>query len=98
MRYELADYEWGAIKPFLPNKPRGVDRVNDRRVSEHFGATSGQLWSLHDMLQPLRALAAGGRLGWDNERVLAATHDPAVQMIDTSIIRMHQQRGLHRAE
>jgi transposase len=23
---------WAAIKPFLPNKPRGVPRVNDRRV------------------------------------------------------------------
>jgi transposase len=32
MRYELADYEWTAIKPMLPNKPRGVRRVNDRRV------------------------------------------------------------------
>jgi len=31
MRYELADYEWSAIKPLLPNKPRGVPRVNDRR-------------------------------------------------------------------
>ena len=32
MRYELADCEWAAIKPMLPNKPRGVPRVNDRRV------------------------------------------------------------------
>jgi hypothetical protein len=32
MRYELADFEWTAIKPMLPNKPRGVPRVNDRRV------------------------------------------------------------------
>ena len=32
MRYELSDYEWSAIKPMLPNKPRGVRRVNDRRV------------------------------------------------------------------
>ncbi len=30
MRYELTDIEWAAIKPFLPNKPRGVP--NDRRV------------------------------------------------------------------
>lgn len=29
MRYELTDHEWTAIKPFLPNKPRGVPRVND---------------------------------------------------------------------
>ena len=32
MRYELTDYEWHTIKPFLPNKPRGVPRVHDRRV------------------------------------------------------------------
>ena len=32
MRYELNDFEWTAIKPMLPNKPRGVWRVNDRRV------------------------------------------------------------------
>jgi len=32
MRYELTDHEWTAIKPMLPNKPRGVARVNDRRV------------------------------------------------------------------
>ena len=32
MRYELSDYEWTAIKPMLPNRPRGVRRVNDRRV------------------------------------------------------------------
>jgi transposase len=32
MRYELTDCEWFAIKPFLPNKPRGVPRVYDRRV------------------------------------------------------------------
>ena len=32
MRYELSDDEWAAIKPMLPNKPRGVPRVNERRV------------------------------------------------------------------
>ena len=29
MRYEPSDYEWTAIKPMLPNKPRDVRRVND---------------------------------------------------------------------
>jgi len=32
MRYELSEFEWAAIKPMLPNKPRGVPRVNDRRI------------------------------------------------------------------
>ena len=32
MRYKHSDYEWAAIKSMLPNKPRGVPRVNDRRV------------------------------------------------------------------
>jgi hypothetical protein len=32
MRYELTNCEWFAIRPMLPNKPRGVPRVNDRRV------------------------------------------------------------------
>jgi transposase len=32
VRYELTDDEWAAIKPMLPKKPRGIPRVNDRRV------------------------------------------------------------------
>jgi transposase len=40
MRYELADHEWAAIKPMLPNKPRGVPRANDRRV------LNGIFWGL----------------------------------------------------
>jgi transposase len=40
MRCELSDYEWAAIKPFLPNKPRSVTRVNDGRV------LNGLFWDL----------------------------------------------------
>ena len=32
MRYELTDLEWSAINPFLPNKPRGVPRMNDSEI------------------------------------------------------------------
>jgi transposase len=31
-RYDLTDFEWRVIAPLLPNKPRGVPRVDDRRV------------------------------------------------------------------
>jgi transposase len=30
MRYWLNDYEWRVIKPMLPNKPRGVPRVDEQ--------------------------------------------------------------------
>ncbi len=32
MRYERSDDEWATIRPMLPNKVRGVPRVDDRRV------------------------------------------------------------------
>jgi len=31
-RYDLTDFEWSVIKPLLSNKPRGVPRVDNRRV------------------------------------------------------------------
>ena len=40
MRYELSDVEWGIIAPMLPHKPRGVPRVDDRRV------LNGIFWTL----------------------------------------------------
>jgi transposase len=59
MRYELSDYEWTTIKPMLPNKPRGVRRVNDRRV------LNGAFWVLR-LAAPRRDhrdLIAPGGLG-----------------------------------
>jgi len=32
MRCEFSEHEWTAIKPMLPNEPRGVWWVDDRRV------------------------------------------------------------------
>ncbi len=31
-RYDLTDFEWRVIEPLLPNKPRGVPRVDDIRL------------------------------------------------------------------
>ena len=42
MRYELSDYEWTAIKPMLPNKPRGV-RANE---STHAFAARLTAWMI----------------------------------------------------
>lgn len=69
MRYELADYEWTAIKPMLPNKPRGVPRVNDRRVLNgiFWVLRSGAPWrdlpeALVHILHATIASSAGGEL------------------------------------
>jgi transposase len=99
MRYELSDFEWAAIEPFLPNKPRGVPRVNDRRVLNGIFRIlrSGAPWRdlpgnfgpyttcYNRFVRWRRAGVWGGIIN-----ALAATHDAAVQMIDTSIIRVHQ--------
>ena len=99
MRYELTDYEWTAIKPFLPNKPRGVPRVNDRRVLNgiFWVLRSGAPWrDLPEAFCPYTTcynrFVRWGRAGvWDQIMdALAAMHDAAVQMIDTSIVRVHQ--------
>ena len=99
MRYELSDDEWTAIKPMLPNQPRGVPRVNDRRV------LNGIFWVLRSGA-PWRDLPSNFGpyttcynrfVRWRRAGVwarimsaLAAAHDVAVQMIDTSIVRVHQ--------
>jgi len=99
MRYGLTDFEWAAIKPFLPNKSRGVPRVDDRRVLNgiFWVLRSGAPWrDLPECYGPYttcynrfvrwrRAGVWGGIM-----TALAGAYDEAVQMIDTSIVRVHQ--------
>ena len=40
MRFDLTDFEWLVIEALLPNKTRGVKRVDDRCV------LNGMLWIL----------------------------------------------------
>ena len=99
MRYELTDIEWAAIKPFLPNKPRGVPRVNDRRVLNgiFWVLCSGAPWrDLPERFgdwkivhQPFGRWAKSGVF----ERIfklLASDHDNEYMMIDATIVRAHQ--------
>jgi transposase len=99
MRYELSDYEWSVIKPMLPNKSRGIPHVDNRRVLNGFFwvLRSGAPWrDLPGNYGPhttcynrfVRWRQAGI---WDQiMEALAAAHDAAVQMIDTSVMRVHQ--------
>jgi transposase len=99
-RYELTDFEWKAIEPFLPNKPRGVPRVDDRRVLNgiFWVLRSGARWAdLPERYGPPTTIynrfnrwrKAGV---WDGLMdAITRAHDGNVQMIDTSIVRVHQQ-------
>ena len=98
-RHELTDEEWAVIKPLLPNKPRGMPRVDDRRV------LNGILWRFRtgapwrdvpERYGPRTTLynrfvrwrAAGV---WD--RILdgiSRAYDGEIVMIDSSCVRVHQ--------
>jgi len=102
MRYEMTDSEWEIIHSVLPDKPRGVPRVDDRRV------LNGIFWILRSGA-PWRDLpdcngsytTCCNRFNrwrkagiWDS--VLAALKDERnsdVQMLYTSIVRVHQHAG-----
>jgi transposase len=99
-RYELSDREWKAIEPHLPNKPRGVPRVDDRRVLNgiFWVLRSGAPWAdLPERYGP-RTTVYNRFNRWRKAGVwdrlmdaIVAAHDGEVQMIDTSIVRVHQQ-------
>jgi transposase len=104
-RYELTEFEWKAIRPLLPNKPRGVPRVDDRKVLNgiFWILRSGSPWSdLPERYGPRTTVynrfnrwrKAGV---WDRlmDAIIKA-HDGKVQMIDSSTVRVHQQAAAQK--
>jgi hypothetical protein len=73
MRYELTDYEWSVIRTMLPNKAARRSACGrsactqryllDLAIRRALARSAGELRSQYDLLQSLRALAAGWRVG-----------------------------------
>src|SRR5207244_5220404 len=96
-RFDLTDFEWSVIQPLLPNKPRGVPRVDDRRVLNgiFWRLRTGAPWAdIPERYGPhttcVNRFNRWRRAGvWD--RILNAVskaYDGEIQMIDSSSIRV----------
>jgi transposase len=99
MRYDLSDFEWSVIEPLLPKDRRGRKPRNNRRI------LNGIFWVLRTGA-PWRDLperygpytTAYNRFNrwrkagiWDRLMdAIVKAHDGKVQMIDSSIVRVHQ--------
>lgn len=98
-RYDLTDFEWSVIEPLLPNKPRGVPRVDDRRVLNgiFWVLRSGAPWrDLPERYGPrttcYNRFVRWRRAGvWDRMMdAVTAAHEGDIQMIDSTSVRAHQ--------
>ena len=98
-RFDLSDAEWVLIAPLLPNKPRGVARVDDRRILNgiFYILRTGSPWrDLPERYGPYTSVY--NRFNrWAKAGVwvrvfeaLAARSPQSMHMIDSSIIRAHQ--------
>ncbi|UZK67719.1 IS5 family transposase [Sphingomonas sp. M1-B02] len=99
-RYDLTDFEWRVMEPLLPNKPRGVPRVDDRRVLNgiFWVLRSGAPWrDLPERYGPrttcYNRFSRWRKAGvWDRLMdAITAAYDGDIQMIDSTSIRAHQQ-------
>ena len=98
-RFDLSDAEWSLIEPLLPNKPRGIARVDDRRILNgiFYILRTGSPWrDLPERYGPYTS--AYNRFNrWAKAGVwlkvfecLAARSPQSMQFIDSSVVRAHQ--------
>jgi transposase len=99
-RYDLTDFEWRVIEPLLPNKPRGVPRVDDRRVLNgiFWVLRSGAPWRDPPERYGPRTTCFNRLVRWRKAGVwdrlmnaITAAHHDDIQMIDSTSVRAHQQ-------
>ena len=98
-RYDLSDAEWKIIAALLPQKSRGVARVDDRRVLNgiFWRLRSGAPWAdIPERYGPtttcynrfVRWRKAGV---WDKLlQAVSEAYNGKIQMIDSSTVRVHQ--------
>lgn len=89
-------------QPLLPNKPRGVPRVDDRRVLNgiYWRLRTGSPWAdIPERYGPSTTCSnrsrRWARIGvWDRIfEAVSKAYDGDLQMIDASSIRVHQHGG-----
>jgi len=99
MRYDLTDFEWGIIEPVLPKGRRGRQPQNNRQVMNgiFWVLRTGAPWrDLPERYGPYTTVYnrfnRWRRAGiWDRLMVaVTKAHEGKVQMIDSSIVRVHQ--------
>src|SRR5476651_671348 len=98
-RFDLTDFEWSVIEPLLPNKVRGVPRVDDRRVLNgiFWRLRTGAPWAdIPERYGPhttcVNRFNRWRKAGvWDRLlQAVSKAYDGDLQMIDSSSIRVHQ--------
>ncbi|MEW6124573.1 MAG: IS5 family transposase [Pseudomonadota bacterium] len=98
-RYDLSEAEWRLIEPLLPNKPRGVARVDDRRVINgiFYVLRTGSPWRDLPSRYGPHTTVYNRYNRWAKAGVwlkvfeaLAASSPQSLHLIDSSIIRAHQ--------
>src|SRR5512144_1324613 len=99
----LSDGQWARLAPLLPNKPRGVPRVDDRRVISgiiHVLKSGGRWADAPSSYGPRKTLynrfvrwAAKGVWSDLFEMLATAGGPPANLLLDSSAVKAHRCAG-----
>ncbi len=96
-RYEPIDFKWLIIEPLLPNKPRGVARVDDRKVPNGIYrrlGTGSPRADIPDRYGPscYNRFVRWGRIGVRDHifDAVSAAYDGSEQSVGSSLIRVHR--------
>jgi transposase len=98
-RYDLTEFEWSVIQPLLPNKSRGVPRVDDRKVLNgiFWRLRSGAPWADIPRRYGPHTTCYNRFVRWRKagvwDKIMSAitdAYDGDIQMIDSSSVRVHQ--------